>query len=321
MSENKSSIGKPFQDGTVSDLIDRFGKDGAWKNYELSCKDKIGKLLKIFDTCDIFMSMSNDLGPKCVTKDGNEEYSMKEWCTKIYEVLNPFLNLTPGDKVQYITWLMAYMSGFTHLPILVIDGPKGCGKSTLCRITHAIVNTDSFCSFYGREKQPYEPVLLTGQERGKEMLDSILLRDLTIYENVTELNDGQISGMAFNTCFKLSKDVSLRPRGVILHSSGLILPDGIRDYCIRLEMPALKETKSQDDIMADLEQILPDVYKAATSLYSRMIVYRNAIIEEGGIIESHTERSKIQAEYLLTGICIAIVLGNVGDFVEQFQKQ
>ena len=321
MSEKENNIGKLLQDGTISGLIKRFGKDGAWKIYELFRKDHISKLQKMFDSCDHFWYLFKDLGPKCVTKDGNEEYSMEEWCTKIYEVLDPFLNLTPGDKILYVTWLLAYMSGFTRLPILVIDGPEGCGKSTLCKITHAIVNTDQFCSFYGREKQPYEPVLLTGQEGGKEVFDSILRKDLTIYENVTELNDDQISGMTLSTILQIPREVALQQRGVILQSSGLVLPDDMRDYCIRLKMPTLKETKPQEDIMAELEQNLSDVYKAATSLYTRMFIYHDAIISNDCTIEPTTEKSKILADYLLAGVCIAFVVGNIREFLEQFQKQ
>ncbi len=321
MSENENSIGKMLQDGTVSGLTKRFGKDGAWKVYDMFCKEKINKLLEVFDICDMVWCIMEKTRLQVPKTDGKEEFSIEQWSTKIYEVLDPFLNLTPGDKILYITWLLAYMSGVVRLPILVIDGPEGCGKSTLCKITHAIVNTDYFCSFYPREKQPYEPVLLTGQEGGKEMFDSILRRELTIYEKVTELNDDQISGMTLNTSFQLPQEVALQQRGVILQSSGLVLPDDMRDYCIRLEMPPLKETIPQEDIMADLEQKQLDIYKAATALCMRLAIYYHELPKLRVMIETETEKSKILADYLLTGVCLAFVVGNVREFLEQFQKQ
>ena len=56
-------------------------------------------------------------------------------------LMAPFLNLTPGDTLLYITWL-AYtlVQPATHYPhiVLVLDGPDGSGKTTLSDFTNII---------------------------------------------------------------------------------------------------------------------------------------------------------------------------------------
>ena len=59
--------------------------------------------------------------------------------TDLMILMAPFLNLTPGDMLLYITWLTyTLVQSATHYPhiVLVLDGPDGSGKTTLSDLTN-----------------------------------------------------------------------------------------------------------------------------------------------------------------------------------------
>ena len=70
--------------------------------------------------------------------------SVSDTVSDLDTLLDPYLNLTDGDKLLYYTWVIHQRLSartpiprvvYDNLPILILTGPKGCGKSLLAKIT------------------------------------------------------------------------------------------------------------------------------------------------------------------------------------------
>ena len=118
-----ASVKDYSQDKVMKDLIDCYGEEA------------VNRMTELTETADAIWMLIKESHLTLDTEDRTEEFTLVDWYNKALEVLDPFLNLTPGDRLLYVAWLEAYLDGHTCLPILIIDGPEGCGKSTLCKIT------------------------------------------------------------------------------------------------------------------------------------------------------------------------------------------
>ena len=248
-----------------------------------------------------------------------EKICVADWYTKIYDVADPFLNLSPGNKQLYINWLIGYLNNGTTLPILIIDGPEGSGKSTLCEITQAIVNTDYIRNYFCREAQDITPVTLTGQETSSDMINTIKQRELTVYENVSALTTSQITGMLAAGCTPLSASPLEKHKAVILTTNSLAITDSdLLNHSIRLETLPLKKVRPKQDILDDLGQKLPDIYKAIVALLACIcgyyIVYRILTT----VPEDEPEKLKTLYDYVLLGHLIDNIIYKNNNFYPYF---
>ena len=250
-----------------------------------------------------------------------ETISVADWFAKIYDVLDPFLNLSPGDRQLYINWLMGYFNNGTTLPILIIDGPEGSGKSTLCAITQAIVNNENFRNYFCRKKQDAKPVTLTGQETAFDVIDTIKQRELTVYENVSALTTEQITGLIAAGCAP-SPGLSLnKHKAVILTTTALPITDpDLLDHSIRLELPPLKAVRPQQDILNELEQKMPDIYKASVALLACLLSFYLIFRGMSTVKEDEPEKLKILYDYVLLGHLTDNMIYEVNNFYPYFVR-
>ena len=200
--------------------------------------------------------------PPC--SDGSVSVSVSDTVSGLDTLLDPYLNLTDGDKLLYYTWVLHQRLSARNpiprvvhgnLPILVLTGPKGCGKSLLAKITKGIFVTDEWI-FAALQDIPIQDI--------EKLMD---VTTVLTYDDIPTIPDQYSTTLA-----ALAETGFHDGQGFILNGTDLTIPDNLYDYVIQLKLQPLTKPVPEDELLLSIGSRLDDIREAFCNLCDAVIM-------------------------------------------------
>lgn len=193
------------------------------------------------------------------------------------ELLYPYLNLSPSDRILLIAWL-SYVLAHPKLmgvafPILMLIGGQGCGKTFLCRLIQSLCDPSNV----GVQSFPAtEP----------ELAVAVQLAHVTVYDNVRFIRPALAdalcrvaSGGALvkRKLFTDSDTVTLSLHGAVVLNGihAFIDQPDLAQRCLPLTLLPIDEKcrRSETDLSRDFQRDLPKILRGLMEIAAGALVH------------------------------------------------
>jgi hypothetical protein len=197
------------------------------------------------------------------------------------ELLYPYLNLSPSDRVLLIAWL-SYALAHPKLtgvafPLLVLIGGQGCGKTFLCRLIQSLCD-------------PSNVGVQTFPATEQELAVSVQLAHVTVYDNVRCIRPALAdalcrvaSGGALvkRRLFTDSDTVTLSLHGAVVLNGiyAFIDQPDLAQRCLPLTLLPLDEKcrRSEGELNRDFQRDLPQIFRGLLDLTAGALAHVDAV--------------------------------------------